>query len=381
MSGKMSGKGGIFNAEKQRRREAEKVRLGEVCSASTSQLRQKDLDNNSGPYPLYGASGLIKKVDFFQLDIHGLGIVKDGAGVGRVMRLPPFSSVIGTVMIIRPQSCVDCDFLYYALANQNLGTLHTGATIPHLYFKDFKDRMINLPPLPEQKRIAATLDRICELKKNAEVRLAKLDLLVKSRFVEMFGDVDGSSFPKSTIGAVCEVKSGGTPDRKVPEYWENGNIPWVKTTELKNGELFDSEEHITNLAMNESSAKLVPPETILLAMYGQGRTRGMTAKLKIAATTNQACACILPSQTINQDFLWHYLVLSYDKIRALAQGAGQPNLNGKMIRSFAIPLPPLALQREFAAFVEKVEKLKESARCSAERLDVLYRSKLQEYFG
>jgi hypothetical protein len=70
MSGKMSGKGEIFNAEKQRRREAEMVRLGEVCSASTSQLRQKDLDNNSGPYPLYGASGLIKKVDFFQLDIH-----------------------------------------------------------------------------------------------------------------------------------------------------------------------------------------------------------------------------------------------------------------------------------------------------------------------
>ena len=203
----------------------------------------------------------------------------------------------------------------------------------------------------------------------------------KSRFVEMFGDLSGSSFPRSTIGEVCEVKSGGTPDRKERGYWENGDIPWVKTTELKNCELYDSEEHITSLAMNESSAKLVPPETILLAMYGQGRTRGMTAKLKIAATTNQACACILPSRKVDQDYLWHYLVLSYEKIRALAQGAGQPNLNGKMIRSFGVPLPPLALQREFAAFVAKVDKLAFAARRRRDLAQQMYRAKIQEFFG
>ncbi len=203
----------------------------------------------------------------------------------------------------------------------------------------------------------------------------------KSRFVEMFGDCNGSLFPQSTIGEVCEVKSGGTPDRKTREYWENGYIPWVKTTELKNCELFDSEEHITRLAMDESSAKLVPPETILLAMYGQGRTRGMTAKLKVAATTNQACACILPSEKINQDYLWRYLVLSYDKIRALAQGAGQPNLNGKMIRSFTLPLPPLTLQREFAAFVEKSDKLAFAVRKSLESAEKLYRQQLSEAFA
>ena len=107
----------------------------------------------------------------------------------------------------------------------------------------------------------------------------------------------------------------------------------------------------------------------------------MTAKLKVAATTNQACACILPSEKINQDYLWRYLVLSYDKIRALAQGAGQPNLNGKMIRSFTLPLPPLALQREFAAFVEKVDKLAFAARRRRDVARQLYRAKIQEFFG
>ena len=107
----------------------------------------------------------------------------------------------------------------------------------------------------------------------------------------------------------------------------------------------------------------------------------MTAKLKVAATTNQACACILPSEKINQDYLWRYLVLSYDKIRALAQGAGQPNLNGKMIRSFTLPLPPLALQREFAAFVEKVDKLAFAVRKSLESAEKLYRQQLSEAFA
>lgn len=107
----------------------------------------------------------------------------------------------------------------------------------------------------------------------------------------------------------------------------------------------------------------------------------MTAKLKIVATTNQACACILPSRKVEQDFLWHYLILSYEKIRALAQGAGQLNLNGKMIRSFGVPIPHRTLQREFAAFVKKVDKLKDVAKKSVEQMDTLYRAKLQEYFG
>ena len=256
-----------------------------------------------------------------------------------------------------------------------------GAKMPRLGTKELLNAKIPLPPLADQRRIATKLDRLCDIVTKRKQQLVQLQQLVKSRFVEMFGDLNGSLFPRATIGEVCEVKSGGTPDRKVREYWENGDIPWVKTTELKNCELYDSEEHITTLAMNESSAKLVPPETILLAMYGQGRTRGMTAKLKIAATTNQACACILPGDKVDQDYLWHYLVLSYEKIRALAQGAGQPNLNGKMIRSFGVPLPPLPLQREFAAFVAKVDKLAFAVKNSLESAEKLYRQQLSEAFA
>ena len=180
--------GGIFNAEKQRRRVATKINIGSVCTVAMSQIRQKDLVDKKGKFPIFGASGFISTVDFYQTEKEALGIIKDGAGVGRVMRLPPYSSVIGTLMIIQPNPEIDINYLYYALTKQNLAELCSGSTIPHLYFKDFKNKLIPLPPLSDQKRIAGELDRICELKRNAEARLQKLDLLVKAKFSEMFGD-------------------------------------------------------------------------------------------------------------------------------------------------------------------------------------------------
>ena len=278
---------------------------------------------------------------------------------------------------------IDRWYLYYwFVSNAHILIANgKGATVKGVTVEFVKNLQIPLPPLPEQKRIAAILDKICEMKRNAEARLQKLDLLVKARFVEMFGDAMGSFFPRVALGDLCVVKSGGTPDRSMPEYWNNGTIPWVKTTELQNQKINRTSECITEKGLQESSAKLVPAGTILLAMYGQGKTRGMTAMLDIAATTNQACACIIPSEKVDNDYLWRYLILSYDKIRSQAQGAGQPNLNGQMVRSFLVPLPPLALQRQFAAFVEKVEGLKATAKKELEQVDLLYRAKLQEFFG
>ena len=154
------------------------------------------------------------------------------------------------------------------------------------------------------------------------------------------------------------MRSGGTPSRKLESYWKGGDVRWVKTTELRNNEIYDTEEKITTEAVEHSSAKIVPQDTILIAMYGQGRTRGMTAYLKVESTTNQACACILPAEGINQKYLWHFFILSYEELRNLAQGAGRPNLTGDMIKNFSVLMPPLALQNEFAAFVEQADKSK-----------------------
>ena len=186
--------------------------------------------------------------------------------------------------------------------------------------------------------------------------------IFKSEFVEMFGEnpVESGKWKVERLGNLCTITSGGTPDRKNEEYWKNGTIPWVKTTELQNNELSIVEEYITEKGLDESAAKIVPEETILLAMYGQGKTRGMTAFLKIQASTNQACACILPtkSKELSQRFIWYFLIMNYENIRNLAVGCNQLNLNSNLVKSIQIPIPPLDLQNQFAAFVQQIDKSK-----------------------
>ena len=175
----------------------------------------------------------------------------------------------------------------------------------------------------------------------------------------MFGSIhESTKYPYIAVKDLTDVISGGTPSRDRSEYWYNGTIPWVKTTELQNNVIKNVDEYITESGLADSSAKMVPIGTVLVAMYGQGKTRGMTAYLGIEASTNQACACILPSEKIDSMYMWKYFELSYDKLRSLAQGAGQPNLNGNMIKNFQVLVPPIELQNEYVSFVNQIDKSK-----------------------
>lgn len=181
----------------------------------------------------------------------------------------------------------------------------------------------------------------------------------QSRFIELFGGInDSKKYPYKAVRELTDVISGGTPSREISEYWEGGTIPWVKTTELQNNIITEIDEHITEEGLDNSSAKLVPKGTVLIAMYGQGKTRGMTGYLGVNACTNQACACILPSDSINQKFLWQFFVLSYDNLRDMAKGGNQPNLNGNIIKNYPVLYPPIDLQNQFAAFVDQTDKSK-----------------------
>ena len=116
-------------------------------------------------------------------------------------------------------------------------------------------------------------------------------------------------------------------------------------------------------------------------MYGQGKTRGMTGYLGVEACTNQACACILPSNNINQKFLWQYFVLSYNNLRDMAKGGNQPNLNGDIIKNYPVLYPPIELQKQFSDFVEQTDKTKLAIQKSIDKLETLKKSLMQQYFG
>ena len=156
-----------------------------------------------------------------------------------------------------------------------------------------------------------------------------------------------NGWEKSSVGSIAKVTSGGTPSRKNDSYW-NGSIPWVTTSEVKFSVIVNTEQKITQQGLDNSSAKLFRKDTILMAMYGQGKTRGQVAKLGIEASTNQACAALLLNKGHDVDYYYQYLISQYENIRELANSGGQQNLSAGIIKDILVPVPPLPEQRKIA---------------------------------
>ena len=142
-----------------------------------------------------------------------------------------------------------------------------------------------------------------------------------------------------TIGMIAKVCAGGTPSREVPDYW-NGTIPWMGTGKIDFRTIREPKEHITEAGLAASSTRLFPVGTLLIAMIGQGDTRGKVAVLGIACCVNQNCAAIVPTQGDSSEYLFHFLVHNYRRTRAIGNAGGVGNMNAAMVRGIGIPLPP-----------------------------------------
>jgi type I restriction enzyme S subunit len=161
---------------------------------------------------------------------------------------------------------------------------------------------------------------------------------------------------KDIIGNVCDISSGGTPSRSNNTFWD-GEIPWVSTSLIDFNIISSTDEYITELGLKNSSAKLFPKGTILMAMYGQGKTRGKVSVLGIEASTNQACGAIIPkSEDLNYIYLFQNLSKRYDEIRDLSNQGGQENLSGGIIKSLEITFPSLPEQTKIASFLTTVDE-------------------------
>lgn len=154
------------------------------------------------------------------------------------------------------------------------------------------------------------------------------------------------------------VTSGGTPSRSVPEYFEGGTIPWMKTGEVKQRFVYTTEEHITELGLESSSAKLIPANSLVVAMYGDGDTAGNVAINKVPVTTNQACCNFVVDPTkADYRFLYYFLKANYGNLVNLKLGGSQQNLNAATLKRFPVPVVPLALQRKIAAILSAYDDL------------------------
>jgi len=229
--------------------------------------------------------------------------------------------------------------------------LFTGGGIKHLTRDTFARLKIPVGSPAEQRRIADCLSSVDEL---IAAQARKVDALKthKKGLMRQLFPREGETQPRlrlpefreapdwesSSLGRVFETTSGGTPSRSEASYWDGG-IPWITTSLVDFGVITEAEEFISEDGLNNSSAKLLPKGTVLIAMYGQGKTRGQVALLGVEATTNQACAAVLPKDGIDPYFVFLNLAGQYEEFRKLSNSGGQENLSQGLIREFPFAYP------------------------------------------
>jgi type I restriction enzyme S subunit len=188
---------------------------------------------------------------------------------------------------------------------------------------------------------------------------------MKDSGVKWLGEVP-EHWEVGKLSYYADIGTGATPNREMADYW-GGDIPWVKTGEVRYEDICQTEEHITDLALAETSCGLLQPGTLLMALYGQGVTRGRVGMLSVAASCNQACAAISPCQKILGRYLECYLRNAYSHIRSLGNETTQQNLNLDFVRKLELLLPPL----------EEQEAIKDVCNDRANDIDALVNNAIQ----
>lgn len=280
---------------------------------------------------------------------------RTGATTGKsyLIRQCPADCVFASYLIrVRPSERVNPKYLahffrtpnYWAQIFRNsAGTAQEGVNASKL-----KQLQVPLPDLEEQNQIADLLDQSYDIVDYYKRSILILDELLFATYAGLMGDPvrNTKSFPTVRIGDLTEVCTGSTPSRQEPANFI-GLTPWVKTGEVDGSIIFTTEEFIAD-HVSSGRCRVYPSGSVLIAMYGQGKTLGKAAILGIPAATNQACAVLLPNTKYKPEYLLITLQLMYDYIRTLARGGNQPNLNLNIVRNISVPLPPIILQTRFA---------------------------------
>lgn len=332
-------------------------------------------------------------------------ILSNIGSIGKVFKVPYFDkpmTLASNSIMIKCYKDFDYDFLFYFFSSpigfELLNSITTGTAVLKFNKTDLKTIALPLPPLLEQQRIVERIEslfaKLDEAKENLQNVLdgfetRKAAILHKAFTGELTAnwrkqhDVSIDSWGKKKLGEINEIGTGGTPSRKIAAYY-NGNIPWIKTGEILWNYIYDSEEKITNNAINNSSAKFYSKGTVLVAMYGQGLTRGRAAILAIEATTNQAVCALKPKQVLKSKFLFYYFMENYWKYREKAIGGNQPNYSIKMISKWNINLPTLDEQTEIVRIIDdllaKEQQAKELAENALAKIDLIKKAILARAF-
>ena len=342
-----------------------RVKLEDVCERGSSNLKQSDVVELKGDYPVYGASGCIGNVDFYHQENSYVAVVKDGAGIGRTTLHPAKSSVIGTMQYLLPKNNVLPEYLYYVVSYMHLEKYFTGATIPHIYFKDYKNEKFNLDSVDTQKQVVDILGKCEAVIKSRKKELQLLDDLIKARFVEMFGDpiMNPKRYPVHQLSEYISSLTSGS--RGWAQYCvENGTEWFITIKNVKDCHITTDNMQPVNAPDNaEAKRTKVQEGDLLISITADlGRTGVVTKEIaEHGAYINQHLSCIrVNKEVLHPLFVAHYMEspAGKEQFTAKNQSAVKAGLNFNSINSLKLYVPPLKEQEEFITFITQVTKSK-----------------------
>ena len=335
-----------------------RVKLEDVCERGTSNLKMSDVTDLSGNYPIYGAAGYIGNVDFYHQINPYVAIVKDGAGIGRAMLCPAQSSIIGTMQYLLPKKNILPRYLYYVVKYMHLEKYFTGATIPHIYFKDYKNETFNLEALERQKEIVTVLEKCERVIEYRKRELNELDSLIKARFVEMFYE---KGYPVLKWNDVFITTTGKLDSNASVE--KRAYPFFTCSKELLRIDTYAFDQEALLLAGNNAAGKYD-------VKYYAGKFNAYQRTYVLSLKEN-----------------WSYRLFQYqleDKLEYLQQqslGGLTKYLTLKILGELEFVIPPEELQSEFEIFVTQVTKSKVAVQKALDETQILFDSLMQEYFG
>lgn len=359
------------------------AKLGEVCLLKAGKfVSANDIspEYNKGLYPCFGGNGIRGYVADYTHDGEFPLIGRQGALCGNVNLASGKFHATEHAVVVQPKIEMNAHWLYYALNAMNLGQYATGAAQPGLAVSKLETLSIEIPNISEQNKIAQTLCKVEQLVNFRKQQLAKLDELVKARFVEMFGDhkSDLYNWTHSTIGECCVLKSGTS----LPADRENegGNIPYIKVGDMN---IARNRQYITTSSrfVTEQTAGngIFPVGTVIFPKRG-----GAIGTNKKRLTVRPICADLnIMGVTAGKQLVSQYLMAYFSMIDLgkLNNGSSVPQINNKDIAPLPINLPPIKLQNQFSDFVERVDQQKQTVQQSLEKLELMKKALMQEYFG
>jgi len=290
-------------------------------------------------------------------------------------------------------------YLFYAVQRDvfidEFEKVQRGASYPAITDSDVKNQSIPLPPLPEQHRIAAVLSAVQDAKEKTGAVIAAAKSLKKSLMRHLFtygpvpaGAAERVPLAETEIGLVpegwgeckirdcCNLLTGGTPNTKLKEYWHPPEIPWMKSGEIQGNKIISISTFISEKGLENSNARWLPKESVVIALAGRGKTRGTTAPLEFDCTCNQSVVCMKPNEKVSYLYLHYYLTKLYPYIRMLTGDKDRSGLNKQIMGNIPLFYPPPPIQQKIAHILSTVDKKIGAEENKKIALDELFKSLL-----